>query len=197
MLKVMSVFRLPVIKEYLLYYVPADSEFVRMFVSNLSEGQEKFTFNYESDQKLESSKYIKELKLAAANTTDEFSVSFFNFSITDFWELVVSAKLTKNLFIKFSTIPLDSKFEFGQQLDVCNIGFLCMYCCGDKDNGDWASNPERFENLLEAISKWIPFKNSLKTFYIEDCGVTKAKAEKIRKKYGLNELKFEFECEYA
>ena len=153
LLKVLSVFGLPVTEEYSLFYVPADSEFVRMFVSNLSKGQKNFYFNWSSDQRLESSKYITELKLAAANTVNEFYVSNLNFSITDFCELVISAKLASELYICKSIIPLDNKFEFGQQLDVCNTDYLSMQYCGDKDNGDWASNPERFENLLEAISK--------------------------------------------
>ena len=159
-------------------------------MSNLSKGQKEFEFNHENDSRLESSKYIKELKIAAANTAEVLWVNNLNFSITDFWELVVSAKLTNKLYIWESTIPLDSKFEFGPMLGVCNISYLSMYSCGDKDNGNWASNPETFENLLEAISKWVPFKNSLKTFNIEFCGVTKKKAKEIGKKYGLNELKF-------
>ena len=190
LLKALSVFKLPVTKEYRLNYVPADSEFVRMFASNLSEGQKEFTFNLFSNERLESSKYIKELKLAAANTKDEFFVKNLNFSVVDFWGLVVSAKLAKKLYINYSKIPLDSKFEFGQQLDVCNIRHLDMDGCGAEDSGEWASNSERFENLLEAISKWVAFKNSLKTLDIAYCGVTKEKAEEIRKKYGLDELEF-------
>ena len=153
LLKVLSVFRLPVTKEYRLNYVPADSEFVRMFASNLSEGQKEFTFNFYSDQRLESSKYITELKLAAANTKDEFYVKNLNFSISDFFELVVKAKLTIRLYVMKSLIPLDNKLEFSQQLDVCNISYLSMEYCGNKDSCDWASKPERFENLIEAISK--------------------------------------------
>ena len=191
LLKALSVFRLPIVQEYKLDYVPADSEFVRLFMSNLSKGQKEFTFNWNSDQRLESNKYINELKLAAANTKVDIYIGSLNFCASDFWELVVSAKLIKKLYIKNSTIPLDGKFEFGPQLDVCNISYLSMYHCGDEDNGDWASNPERFENLLEAISKWVPFKNRLEIFDIGYCGVTKKKAEEIRNKYGLNELQFE------
>ena len=99
LLKVLSVFKLPATQEYKLNKVPVDSDFVRMFASNLSKGQKKFTFNC-AGPRLESSKYIKELKLAAANTADEFYVRNFNFSIADFWELVVSAKHTKKLYIK-------------------------------------------------------------------------------------------------
>ena len=84
LLKVLSVFKLPATEEYRLSYVPVDSESVRMFVSNLSKGQRDFTFNYDCYRRLESSEYINELKLAAANTTDEFYVSNFNFSVADF-----------------------------------------------------------------------------------------------------------------
>ena len=150
----------------------------------------RFTFNLTPTIRLKSSKYIKELKLAASNTSQEFFVNCINFSVSDFWELVVSAKNVKKLCIQNSKIPLDSKFEFSQQLDVWDINYFDMYGCGDASNSDWTSNPQRLDNLLEAISKWVPFKNSLKTFYIKNCGISKEKVEEISKKYGLNEFSF-------
>ena len=84
LLKALSVFRLPAIEDFRLNYVPIDSVFVKMFSSNLNKDQKEFTFNHNFDQRLESSKYIKELKLAAASTEDQFYVSNFNFSVSDF-----------------------------------------------------------------------------------------------------------------
>ena len=66
-----------------------------------------------------------------------------------------------------------------------------MQNSGNANNGDWAVHPERFENLLEAISNSLALRNSLKTLNIADCGVSKEKAEQVCKKYGLNELKIE------
>ena len=84
LLKVLSVFKLPVTQEYRLNNVPADSEFVRMFASNLSKNQKEFRFNFAAAIRLESIKYIKELKLAASNTSQEFIANCINFSVVDF-----------------------------------------------------------------------------------------------------------------
>ena len=120
---------------------------------------------------------------------NDFRVFGIKFSVEDFKSLVVSARHVKILRIYSSLIPLDCKFDFGDQLDSSNIQFFEISYSGNKDNGDWAVYPERFENLLEAISNSLPLRNSLKTLYIYDCGVSREKAEQVCKKDGLNELK--------
>ena len=184
-------FKLPATTQYQLNNVPSDSKFVRAFSANMSKNQNQFFFNWCSDSKVESSKYIRELKLAAENTNDYFGVQSLTFSVEDFKSLVVSAKQIKSLYIYYSSIPLDSKFNFGEQLDSSKIQYFYMHSCGNEDNGDWAANPLRFENLLEAISNCLPFRNSLKTLNITGCGVLKEKAEQMCKKYGLNKLKID------
>ena len=166
LLKVLSTFKLPVTYQYRLDNVPADSEFVRAFASNLSKRQTQFWFNWYSSTKVESSKYIRELRIAAENTFNQLGVWNLSFSVEDFKSLVVSAKHTFTLSIINSWIPLDSKFDFGDQLDSSDIQHFYVHECGNKVNGDWATNPQRFENMLEAISKSPALRNSLKTLYI-------------------------------
>ena len=189
LLRVLANFKLPVTNYYSLDYVPADSKFVRAFAANLSKNQSQFYFNYYSSSKVESSKYIRELRLAADNTADYFYVKNLTFSVEDFKSLVVSGRHVKNLYIRTSLIPLDCKFDFEDQLDSSDIQNFYVQNWGDKDNGDWAVHPLRFENLLEAISNSLALRNSLKTLNIGSCGVSKEKAEQMWKKYGLNELK--------
>ena len=191
LLRVLANFKLPITSQYILSNVPADSKFVRAFSSNLSKNQKQFYFNYNSSSKMESSKYIRELRLAAENTADYFGVQNLTFTVEDFKSLVVSARNVKTLYIYNSSIPLDSKFDFGDQLDSSDIQNLNVQSCGNTANGDWAVHPERFENLLEAISNSLALRNSLKTLYIADYGVSKEKAEQVCKKYGLNELSIE------
>ena len=190
LLRVIAILKLPITNEYQLDNVPADSKFVRAFAANLSKNQNKFYFNYNSSSKVESSKYIRELRLAADNTTDTFGVYNLTFSVEDFKSLVVSARHVKKLFVVYSLIPLDCKFDFGDQLDSSNIQYFNVKSCGNTANGDWAAHPERFENLLEAISNCLALRNSLKILHIYDCGVSREKAEQMCKKYGLNELSF-------
>ena len=188
LLRVLANFKLPITNYYELDKVPADSKFIRAFAANLSKNQKQFYFNWNSSSKVESSKYIRELRLAAESTADHFGVYNLTFSVEDFKSLVVAAKHVKYLYIYYSSIPLDFKFDFGDQLDTSNIQYFNVHNCGSKDNGDWAVHPERLENLLEAISNCLALRNRMKTLGIEDCGVSKEKAEQMRKKYGLNEL---------
>ena len=166
LLRVLANFKLPITNDYTLNNVPADSKFVRAFAANLSKSQSQFLFNSNSSSKVESSKYIRELRLAADNTADYFYVQNLTFSVEDFKSLVISARHIKTLYIQISWIPLDCKFDFGDQLDSSDIQYFDVQSCGNKANGDWAVNHERFENLLEAISKCLALRNSLKTLYI-------------------------------
>ena len=179
LLRVLANFKLPITNQYILSNVPADSKFVRAFSSNLSKNQKQFYFNWTSSSKVESSKYIRELRLAAENTADGFYAYNLTFSVEDFKSLVVSAKHVKRLYIYGSWIPLDCKIDFDDQLDSSDIQTIYVQSCGNKANGDWAAHPERFENLLEAISNSLALRNSLKTLYIGDCGVSKEKAEQM------------------
>ena len=188
LLRVLANFKLPVTSYCQLNKVPADSKFVRAFTANLSKNQNRFWFNYSSSRKVESNKYIRELRLAAENTDDYFGVQNLTFTVEDFKSLVVSARNVKTLYIHTSYIPLDSKFDFRDQLDSSSIQNFDVYQSGNTNNGDWAVHPERFENLLEAISNSLALRNSLKTLCIGSFGVTKEKAEQMCKKYGLNEL---------
>ena len=190
LLRALANFKLPITNQYILSNVRADSKFVRAFAANLSKNQNRFYFNWNSSSKVESSKYIRELRLAAENTADGFYVQSLTLTIENFKSLVVSARHVKNLYIYYSSIPLDCKFDFGDQLDSSNIQDFDVSCSGNTANGDWAVHPERFENLLEAISNSLALRNSLKTLNINGCGVSREKAEQVRKKYGLNELSF-------
>ena len=141
LIRILTNFKLPITDYYLLNNVPADSKFVRYFATNLSKNQTKFYFNWNSSSKVESSKYIRELRLAAENTAGTFGVQNLIFSVEDFKSLMVSAKHVKKLSINSSWIPLDCKFDFGDQLDSCNIQYFYVPYCGNKDNGDWVAHP--------------------------------------------------------
>ena len=138
LLRVLANFKLPITNYYSLDNVPADSKFVRAFAANLSKTQNRFYFNWGSSSKVESSKYIRELRLAAENTADGFYVYNLKFSVEDFKSLVVSAKHVKTLYIYNSLIPLDCKFDFGDQLDSSDIQNFYVQSCGNTNNGDWA-----------------------------------------------------------
>ena len=188
LLKALANFKLPIISTFNLSNVPANSELVRAFVVKL-RNIKNFSFYRPSNDRVMSSKYIRELRLAAENTTEILAIKGLIFTVEDFKSLVVSARHVKFLSISDSWIPLDCKFDFGDQLDSSEIQFLSMSGSGSLSCGNWGKNPQRFENLLKAISNSLPLRNSLNFVDITNCEVPMESVEQLRKKYGLNKLK--------
>ena len=77
-------------------------------------------------------------------------------------------------------ITLDSKVN-------SNIHRLVFYDTGKRENSNWEDYPERFENLMRAVSK-SSIKESLKVIEIEDCGVTIDKGELIMESLGMDDV---------
>ena len=49
---------------------------------------------------------------------------------------------------------------------------------GRRNNSNWEEYPQRFVNLIRAISE-SDIKNSLEDIYFQDCGITIKEAENI------------------
>ena len=186
LLKVLSNFKLPEIYYYYLNYVPTDSEEVRRFIINSIPVQQSFHFNCTKQEQIKWSKYFEALKTAARKTTDGYGIYNTDFSAQEFWEIVSAAKLCKILYFYWDLIPLDSEWDFGKEMEGCKIEFISFLCSGGSSYSNWGQNPARFENLIAAIAKWEPLVKSLKTLYIGDCDITKAKAQEVLNKYKLN-----------
>ena len=186
LLKVLLNFKLPEINFHQLDYVPIDSEEVRRFIINSIPVQQYFYFNWTKQEQIKWSKYFEALKTAARKTTDGYGIYNTDFSAQEFWEIVSAAKLCKILYFYYDLIPLDSEWDFGKEMEGCKIEFISLMCSGGSSYSNWGQNPARFENLIAAIAKWEPLVKTLKTLYIGDCDITKAKAQEVLNKYKLN-----------
>ena len=184
--KVLSHFKLPEIYYHKLDYIPTDSEEVRRFILNSIPVQQGFYFNSTKQEQIKWSKYFEALKTAARKTTDYYVISNIDISTLEFWEIVSAAKLCKNLYFNYDLIPLDSEWDFGKEMEGCKIENIGFYSSGGSSYSNWGQNPARFENLIAAIAKWEPLVKTLKTLYIPNCDITKAKAQEVLNKYKLN-----------
>ena len=62
---------------------------------------------------------------------------------------------------------------------------------GGSDYSNWKSHPMRFENLVASIAKSQGLRDSLKTLWIGNWGITKEKAQEVLNKYDLKSVELE------
>ena len=139
---------------------------------------------------LSASKYLESLKVTSAKISYQFIVDKTSFSSDEFWELVCAAKGTKELYFQCDIIPLDEQVDFGD-MEGSKVEHLSFYGSGRSDYSDWKTHPMRFENLVASIAKSQGLKDSLKSLYIGDCGITEEKAQEILNKYNLKSVELE------
>ena len=117
LLRILSNFKLPEINLFVLNYIPADSEDVKQFMKNSVSTQKKFYFNCNKQVQIEGCKYFESLKAIAKKITDNLLIFYTNFSSNEFCEILSAAKLCKNIYFRYDTIPLDSECDFGSDME--------------------------------------------------------------------------------
>ena len=70
-----------------------------------------------------------------------------------------------------------------------NIKTLDLVKSGTKDNSNWEEYPERFGNLMKAVSE-SGIKESLKEIYIDFCGVTRERVISILESLEIKNIIF-------
>ena len=68
-----------------------------------------------------------------------------------------------------------------------NIRKLELYDTGKRANSNWEDYPERFENLMRAISQ-SNIKESLWSIEIESCGITMEQGNLIMESLGMDDV---------
>ena len=115
LLRILSNFKLPEIKDFTLDYIPADSEDVKQFMKNSVSTQKTFYFNYNKQVQIEGSKYFEALKAIAKKITDLLIMKYTNFSSHEFCEILSAAKLCKVViliqFLSILNVILDQTWK--------------------------------------------------------------------------------------
>ena len=148
--------------------------------------QNLFLFNSTKQFQIEGSKYIEELKEIAKRTTDYLQIFYTNFSSKEFCELVSAAKNVKYLYFFNDLVPLDEEWDFGSDMEECEIEYILLNYSGGSSYSNWSQNPNWLENLIAAIAKCEPLSKSLKYLYIQYCDIAKEKAQEMLNKYKLD-----------
>ena len=116
LLKILSNFKLPEVKNYDLNYVPPSSEEVKEFMKNSVPNQSQFWFNRKIQVQIEGSKYFEELKAVARRTSTYFGIYNTNLTSHEFCEIVAAAKSCTYLYFWFDSISLDLEIDFGVEM---------------------------------------------------------------------------------
>ena len=155
----------------------------------LFQNNKQFFFNYFKIVQIEGSKYFNELKIAARKPTKCFCIWYTNLSAKEFCEVISAGKKCPSLCFYYDLIVFDEERNFGKDMNRWKIETLSFTFSGSSIYSDWSQNPQRFENMVSAISKCVPLLKSKKDIRIESCSLSKEKAEEVMNKYNLSGIK--------
>ncbi|CAI2369923.1 unnamed protein product [Moneuplotes crassus] len=85
--------------------------------------------------------------------------------------------------LSLDTVPALQHCLSGSKLQKLNLSY-----CGAPEYDDWGNHPERFFNLIEALSQCTDFKNDFKRIKLNKCGMTKQNVRKTLDKFGFQSI---------
>ena len=188
LLKTFSTIKLPPLRYYELNYIPEDSIEVKDFMRNSITNLDSYFFNLISNSQICINNYLECLKEIATKTTRTFCVCNSYITTNEFIEIVCSSKNTMNVHFRDDTIFLDEEFDFGNTMERWKIKYLGFFLSGESKRSDWVSHPNRFENLISAISRCLPLRKSWKVLGIGSCGISREFALSICSKFKLDDI---------
>ncbi|CAI2364565.1 unnamed protein product [Moneuplotes crassus] len=144
--------------------------------------------NWSWEELLVGAKVMDGLKDSLLKITKEIFLFYTEFQPLDLEVAFKNSINSERLCIVACKVHTKEKMNFGsKQAKTTYLSFSC--CCGDsKVTMDWGNHPERFENIIEAISK-SPYKNSLQTLNTNKCNLSKSKVEEMLSKYNMSFIK--------
>ena len=188
LLKTLSKIKLPPLKYYELNYVPEDLIEVKDLMRNSITNLDCYYFNLISQSQIWWSKYLECLREVATKTTRTFCVCNSNITTNDFIEIICSSKNAINVHLRDDTILLDGEFDFGNNMERWKIQYIGFFLSGESNRSDWISYPNRFENIISAISRCLPLRKSLKVLGVGRCGINREFAQKILRKFMMDDI---------
>ena len=145
----------------------------------------RFYFNTVKQIQVEGAKYIEALKSISWKVVELLQINNTYLTGQEFWDIVSSAKLCQNVAFQYDLIAFDEKCDFDNETNDCNISHLHLNYSGSLNYSNWNQIPQRFENLIAAIARWDPLKNSLGYIRISHWDMKRDVAEEVLKKYNL------------
>mmetsp|Transcript_2627 Transcript_2627/g.2221 ORF Transcript_2627/g.2221 Transcript_2627/m.2221 type:complete len:211 (-) Transcript_2627:28-660(-) len=132
------------------------------------------------------SKLIDSLCQAFQSVTKEINMCYIEFSPEEIQRIIKSATKTQKLVFRACKLHTNDHMNFNTNSALTHLSFdRCSY--DDSVSMKWDEYPERFENIVKAISK-SNLKDSLTIININNCGISVSKVEEQLSKYNISHI---------
>lgn len=121
---------------------------------------------------MKGSEYINYLLPVLPKVSREVYINMMDLDIKSFESFIKSSCNTERVILSYCRLSLDESYDFKLSIGAYSTSYLSFYHCGKASKEPWYKNPEKFENIVDAISK-CSLKNSLKQINIKDCHLKK------------------------
>ena len=154
LLELLSMYKLPQIKEMGLIKVPENNEVVKKFIQNSLPPTLKFHFNCMEPVYQPADIYLESLCSAAASLTGEgslFILYYLSISSFQLVRLLGAAKHIREVGFAFCTLETEEDINFGYALSGAAFRVLNLDYSGLKNYSSWGEHPERLQKLLDGL----------------------------------------------
>ncbi|CAI2364842.1 unnamed protein product [Moneuplotes crassus] len=142
--------------------------------------------NWSWEELLVGAKVMDGLKVSLPKITKEILFHYTEFQPSDLEAVFQNSNNSERLCLIACKLHIKEKMNFGTK--PTKTTYLSFWNCGDsRVTMDWGSHPERFESILEAISR-SPYKNSLQTLNIRTSNLSKSKVEEMLSNQSMSSI---------
>jgi len=100
--------------------------------------------------------------------------------------LISACKEKKGVGFIDCKLDLSEPINFYGSLKGSKVKIFVLDGCGHSSKGDWANNPDHFENLISGLASEQDFKRNLGDFWMAGNNMKKAEVEELLDRYGFN-----------
>ena len=167
--------------------VPDDSFEVKQFLFNsFPDWVRDFNFNFSSGRK-DITYYQKALVHIFPKVGQELNLYHLKINNKQLAELLCANKNNIN-WIGFIECKLSHHFDFGRNLNGANFKGLSLSGSKFSHSNDWENHPERFSNLIQALSRVDSLRQSMDRIWLSDSGLEEEFVRMILDNNGLGEV---------
>ncbi|CAI2368760.1 unnamed protein product [Moneuplotes crassus] len=160
----------------------------KFIISSFPERVDKFHFNVKG--KLIDCEQISDL-IIHTSFTGLSELCLYSLKINQPQLQMLLQVICKNqtfLGLGYSKLSLDSVPALQHCLSGSKLKILELFYCGGSECNDWGKYPERFSNLIRALSQSVDFKKNFQQIRLEKCGMTKQHVRETLDKFGFQSI---------
>lgn len=155
-------------------------------MNSFPEATRDFNFNFRSNRK-DIDYYQKALENIFPKVTMELNLYNFKINNIQLGKLLIANKNGIN-WIGFIECKFENHIDFGDRIDGANFKGLSLSGSKFTNSNDWEHHPERFSNLIQALSKVRTVRESMDRIWLVDSGLEEDWIRNILDNHGLRNV---------